>query len=71
MAKKVNELKLAQENWGQAEVTNRRGESPALFLTQAWMPRFRVAQPKKKLPIFMDADTRAEVSRPVKIRHIA
>jgi len=73
MAKKVNELKLAQASWGQAEVTNRRpsADSPALYLMQAWMPRCRVPQPKKRLPVFVDAETRAAVPCPVKIRHVA
>jgi hypothetical protein len=72
MAKKVNDMRLAQESWGQGEVLNRRpsAESPALYLMQAWMPRFRIAPPKKRLPVFMDAETLADVQCPVKIRHI-
>ena len=45
-------------------------ESPALYLMQAWMPRCRIAPPKKRLPVFMDAETLADVPCPVKIRHV-
>jgi hypothetical protein len=72
MAKKVNDMRLAQESWGHGEVMNRRSssESPALYLMQAWMPRCRIAPPKKRLPVFMDAETLADVPCPVKIRHV-
>ena len=72
MAKKVDELKLAQESWGQAEITNRHpaSESAALYLMQVRLPRFRVTQPRKRLPVFVDAGTHIEDPCPVKIRHL-
>jgi hypothetical protein len=72
MAKKVDALKLTQESWGQAEVTNRRAvaESAALYLMQLRLPRLRISPPKKRLPIFMDAGPQTDLPCPVKIRHI-
>jgi hypothetical protein len=71
MAKKVNDMRLAQESWGQGEVSNRRpsADSPALYLMQVWLPRFRISPPKKRLPIFVEADTLDDVPCPVKITH--
>jgi hypothetical protein len=72
MAKKVDELKLAQESWGQSEVTNRNptADSAALYLMQVRLPRFRVTPPRKRLPIFVDDEARIEDPCPVKIRHL-
>ena len=72
MAKKVNALRLAIETRGHAEVTNRwpTPVSPALYLMQLRLPKMRIAPPKKKLPIAVDAETRAQIERPVKIRHV-
>ena len=70
MAKKINALKLAQANWGQAEITNRRpaSDSAVLYLMQIRTSRLNISPLKKKLPILVDAETRAEVPCPVKIR---
>jgi hypothetical protein len=72
MAKKINDLKFAQENQGQAEITNRRptSDSAALYLMQVRMPRLKISPQKKRLPIFVDAETREAVPFPVKIRHL-
>jgi hypothetical protein len=68
MAKKMNALRFDQMNWGHAEITNRRptAEPAALFLMQIRSSRLRVAPLKKKLPVFMDVETR-DVPCPVKI----
>ena len=72
MAKKVNHLRLAQVNWGQAQVTNRRpaAESAALYLMQIRSARLKVSPLKKRLPILTDAVTRADLPQPVKIRQL-
>jgi len=71
MAKKVDAFKLSQVSWGQAEVTNRRpaSDSAALYLMQIRSSRLRISPLKKRLPIFVDAETYADVPCPVKIRH--
>ena len=73
MAKKVNALKLALETRGKAEVTNRLPEkvSPALYLMQLRLPKFKISPPKTKLPVAVDSETRAQIEHPVKIRHVA
>jgi hypothetical protein len=73
MAKKVNVLKLAQANRGQAEVTDRLPAkvSPALYLMQLRLPKLKISPLTRKLPIAVDAETRAQIEHPVKIRHIA
>jgi hypothetical protein len=38
-------------------------------LMQVWTPRFRIPPPKKRLPIFVEADTLDDVPCPVKITH--
>lgn len=70
MAKKMNNLRLDQMNWGQAEIMNRRPpmEPAALYLMQIRSSRLRVPPLKKRLPVFMDVETR-DVPCPVKIRH--
>ena len=72
MAKKVNALKLAQAARGQAEVTNRwpTPVSPALYLMQLRLPKMRICPPKRKLLVAVDAETRAQIEHPVKIRHV-
>ena len=72
MAKKVNALKLAQAARGQAEVTNRwpTPVSPALYLMQLRLPKMRICPPKRKLAVTVDAETRAQIEHPVKIRHV-
>jgi hypothetical protein len=73
MAKKVNALKLVQETRGQAELTNHLPAkvSPALYLMQLRLPKLKISPLKKKLLIDVDAETRAQIEHPVKIRHIA
>jgi hypothetical protein len=73
MAKKVNALKLAQESCGQAEVTNRQPttELAALCMMQLRLPRLKIFPFKRKLLIMVDAETRAQIEHPVKIRHVA
>jgi len=73
MAKKVNLLKLTQESQGQAEVTNRLPAkvSPALYLMQLRLPKLKISPFRKKLPVDVDAETRAQIEHPVKIRHVA
>jgi hypothetical protein len=73
MAKKVNALKLAMESRGQAEVTNRLPAkiSPALYLMQLRLPKLKISQQKKKVPVIVDAETLAQIEHPVKIRHVA
>jgi hypothetical protein len=70
MAKKMNNLRLDQVNWGQAEIMNRRPtmEPAALYLMQIRSSRARVAPLKRRVPVFMDPETR-DVSHSVKIRH--
>jgi hypothetical protein len=72
MAKKVNALKLAQEIRGPSEFTDRLPApvSPALYLMQLRLPKMRISPTKKRLPVDMDAETRAQVEHPVKIRHV-
>jgi hypothetical protein len=72
MAKKVNELQLAQATWGQSEVTDRQParESAALSLMPARLPKMRIFRSKKRLTITLDAETLAQIEQPVKIRHI-
>lgn len=72
MAKKVNALKLAQETRGQAELTNRLPAkvSPALYLMQLRLPKAKISPFKKKLPVDMDAETRAQIEHPVAIKHV-
>ena len=71
MAKKANALKFAQEFRGQAAVTNRQpvAELAALYLMQVRSPRLKISPPKKRLPVAVDAETRAQIEHPVKIRH--
>jgi hypothetical protein len=73
MAKKVNALKLVLESRGQAEVSCRMPAkiSPALYLMQLRLPRLKIPPLKKKVPVIVDAETRAQIEHPVKIRHVA
>jgi hypothetical protein len=73
MAKKVNPLKLMLETRGQVEVIHRLPTkvSPALYLMQLRLPKLKISPLKKKVPIDMDAETRAQIEHPVKIRHVA
>lgn len=74
MAKKVNPLKLMLETRGQqAEVTHRLPAkiSPALYLMQLRLPKLKISPLKKRVPIDVDAETRAQIEHPVKIRHVA
>jgi hypothetical protein len=73
MAKKVNALKLVLESRGQAEVTYRMPAkiSPALYLMQLRLPKLKISPLKRKVPVIVDAETRAQIEHPVKIRHVA
>lgn len=73
MAKKTNALKMLLETRGQAENTNRLPAkvSPALYLMQLRLPKLKISPLKKKLPIAVDDETRAQIEHPVKIRHVA
>ena len=71
MAKKVNASKLALESHGQAEVTNRQAARESVFcLMQVRLPKLKIFSFKRKLPVVMDAETRAQIEHPVKIRHV-
>jgi hypothetical protein len=72
MAKKMNALKMVLESRGQAEVTNRLPAkvSPALYLMQLRLPRLKIPPQKRKVPVIVDAETRAQIEHPVKIRHV-
>ena len=60
---------------GRAEVEIERFRhaplSPALYMMQLQLPKRENPQPKRKLPIFVDAETLAQIEYSVKIRHIA
>ena len=73
MAKKVNALRLAQVFHGLGEVTNRLPAkvSPALYLMQLRRPKIKIYPLIRKLLVDMDAETRAQIAHPVKIRHVA
>ncbi len=73
MAKKVNAMKLALETRGQAELTNRLPAkiSPALYLMQLRLPKMKIPTPRKKVPLVVDDETRAQIEHPVKIKHVA
>jgi len=73
MAKKVNALRLVLESRGQAELTHRLPAkiSPALYLMQLRLPKLKISPLKRKVPVIVDAETRAQIEHPVKIRHIA
>jgi hypothetical protein len=73
MAKKTNALKLLLETRGQAEITNRLPPkvSPALYLMQLRLPKLKISPLKRKVPVIVDAETRAQIEHPVKIRHVA
>jgi hypothetical protein len=72
MAKKMNAQKLALESRGAAEVTNRLPAkvSPALYMMQLRLPKLKISPPKRKVPVIVDAETRAQIEHPVKIRHV-
>jgi hypothetical protein len=71
MAKKMNSLKMAQQTLGNAAVTDRQPELQiaALYLMQARSQMLKISPPRRRVPVFVDAETRAQVERPVKIIH--
>ena len=73
MAKKMNALKIMLETRGQTEVANRLPSkvSPALYLMQLRLPKLKISPLKKRVPVIVDAETRAQIEHPVKIRHVA
>jgi hypothetical protein len=72
MAKKVNLMALALENRRQSDPVSQWPAPvvPALYLMRLRTPRFRISPPKRKLPVAMDAEARAQVEHPVKIIHV-
>jgi hypothetical protein len=72
MAKKTNALKLL-ETPGEAQDMNRLPPkvSPALYLMQLRLPKPKISPLKRKLPVAVDDETRAQIEHPVKIRHVA
>lgn len=73
MAKKANALKLALETQGHNEAAGHMPPkvSPALYLMQLRLPKLKITPPKKKLPVMVDSEARAQTEHPVKIRHVA
>ena len=73
MAKKMNALQVMEAGRAEVEIQRFRHApfSPALYMMQLQLPKRENSPPKRKLPIFVDAETRAQIEHPVKIRHIA
>jgi hypothetical protein len=71
MARKMNPSKLALETSGQDAVSNRRSatEPSALYLMRLPLPKAKNQPLKRRLPVFIDAETRAQIEHPVKIIH--
>jgi hypothetical protein len=71
MAKKVNLMKRMLESREPYSAHDGWAEpvSPALYLMQLRLPRLRISPSKRKLPVFVDAETQAQIERPVKIIH--
>ena len=38
---------------------------------QLRLPKLKISPLKKKVPVIVDAETRAQIEHPVKIRHVA
>jgi len=70
MAKKMDTLRLAQEVCEGGKTSYRRFaiELPALYLMQPQPPAAN-ARVKRRLPVAVDAETRAQIEHPVKIIH--
>ena len=73
MAKKINPLVLVHVSRGQAEIMDRQParESASLCLLPVRLPQFKLFRLKRKLPVTVDDETRAQIEHPVKIRHVA
>jgi hypothetical protein len=73
MAKKMNALQVVEASRAEVEIQRFRHApfSPALYMMQLQLPKRENFPPKRKLPIFVDAETRAQIEHPVEIRHIA
>ncbi len=71
MARKANTLTVLQEMHGQAQVTNRQPamEMAALYMMQVRTRALKVSQPRRRLRVFADAETRAEICHSVEIIH--
>jgi hypothetical protein len=71
MARKMNPSNLALEISTQDGVTNRRPatEPSALYLMRLPLPKLKNPPLKRRLPVFIDAETRAQIEHPVKIIH--
>jgi hypothetical protein len=72
MARKANTLTVLQEMHGQSQVTNRQpaAELAALYLMQVRTRALKVSQPRRRLRVVTDAETRAEIARPVSITFV-
>jgi len=73
MARKMNSMKFAQETQGNAAITYRRPELQiaAYYLMQLRTQTLRISPPRRRLQVFADAETRAQIEHPVKIIHAA
>jgi hypothetical protein len=71
MARKIDALKLTQENWGLAEITNRRptSDSAVLYLLDIRPTWLKVPPPRKRLSIFVKPGALVDLPQEVKIRH--
>jgi hypothetical protein len=67
----MNPSKLALEIRAQADATDRRPamEPSALYLMRLPLPKLKNLPVKRRLPVFIDAETRAQIEHPVKIIH--
>ena len=72
MAKKNHTMRLALTSREPAELNDRWPEqvSPALYMMQLRLPKLRISQQKRKLPVITEPDG-SNVPQFVKIRHIA
>jgi hypothetical protein len=73
MAKKMNALQVMEASRAEVEIEKLRHAplSPALYMMQLQLPQPKTFPAKRKLPVEVDAETRAQIEYPVKIRHIA
>jgi hypothetical protein len=71
MAKKINALRLGQETWGGSEITNRRptSDTAVLYLLDIRPTWLKVPPPRRRLTIFVEPGTLADLPQEVKIRH--
>jgi hypothetical protein len=72
MAKKMNALQVMEASRAEVEIERLRHAplSPALYMMQLQLPQPKTFPVKRKLPVEVDAETRAQIEYPVKIRHV-